>query len=332
MKTNKMVVLSLIVLGMSLASTAHGIPTRSVLSDAALDAIRGGAAASIGINYPQDFASSTAGSSGTSWNRNGNVCQYSCTSGSAGRSTEVGYDVGVVVVQVTGTGQPTLNIYSDGKKRASTLAAFNSTQGSFDVWIAAMKTKCSGGSRDGQFCTNDGTCRQSCQGFCSVTTGQTCGRLGDPACPTGETCVETGTNCTPLLSQGNCLTFDQSGGHNTAGTADGPCNVATAYDSNGETTCYLLQECSKNPISFPNGGNSNCPTSGGEVRVNCATNGAPESVNNFKNGTLNSGGPVHTALIEAVTSAGPISSETVYKIVDANQSTSPTNCVGTNED
>ena len=324
--------LPFVLLALPLATAgARVTPQHAVVPDTVLESIVGGAAADINIAFPVNHATSGQGSSGTSWNRSANICQYSCTTGAVGHSQGVGFNVGYSVVVPTGSAVPVLSIYSDGKKRAQTNATFNSTQGLFDLYLGGLLTKCDGGDRNGQFCLNDGTCRQKCQGFCSVTTSQICNRAGDPACPTGETCIETGTNCASLASVGNCVTFDQTGAHNTSGVADGPCSP-NPFDSPGEQTCFLLQECSKNPISFPSSGNSNCPTVSGELRVNCATNGAPESVSNFKTGTLNNNGPLHSILADATSPFGPLADQNVYKIVDAGQSTAPTNCVGPNED
>lgn len=298
-----MTALALLVLGIQAAPSTTA--ERTLLSAAQMHAVVGGAGTSTtGIPFPQNFISSDFATHRVKWNEPGNRCQFNC---STLGPTNVGFDVGTLIAQISGGGTPKLEVYADGQGRASTLASYATTLAGFDIFTASLTTKCKGGSNNGQQCNTNAQCFPG-GGICSA-----CNQAGE--------CNGDGMGADDLLPCAKICRGDTSDPLNINGkicTATFECGNGACVPAieTGAQTCYLLGRCGSG-------------TGGGLCTQDCTTNGAKD---NADGSNPYAAGPLHTAFIRILAGNGNELNrdETVFRMVGAT-SVGGNTCDGTDE-
>lgn len=267
---------------------ASSMAERIILSTPQMHAVVGGAgAATPGIPFPQNFVTSDFTNHKAKWNEPGNRCQHTC---STLGPTNVGFDIGSLIVQISGGATPRLEVYADGQGRAFTAGTFIGAVSGFDLFTATLTTKCKGGTNNGQQCNRNSQCTPG-GGICSA-----CNQ--DGVCNGDGVGPDDNLPCQKICKGATGTGSDLINGKFCTGNPDcgnGACVVAI---ETGAQTCYLLGRC----------GNG---TTGGCTQ-DCDDNGASM--------TAVGTGPMHTAFVRVLNgSGGEITrDETVFRMVSAN--------------
>jgi len=257
-------VLPLIVAGMVIGLPAtHVGGSRMVLTDVEMGRLVGGEAAAVTFKKPEGVITlvnnQTTGSlrPATVFNLKGNRCQYGIGTG----TSNVGFDVASsnapnalnAIFVIGGTAAPNLEVWEGsggtGNRRvAFTTATFAGSTGvsdplEWDLYTAAIRTQCVGGTNNGQLCHTPESCPG---GFCrTCDQAGNCNGSTNPSGPCVGQCLSGANAGAPCLTAGDC--------------PSSLC-LANPRQQTPNGACYLLTGC--------------CSGSG---CTNCVTNGVDQS-------------------------------------------------------